>query len=572
MKKSCAVKLLAVALVLILTMSTGLSAMAASVTSLTRYNGDVVDVTTQVTGLDEESMVTYLVTDNTSLAATTDSTIKAIDQVNVGDKTAVDFSYKTTSTAIDTDKIYVGADTWNAAVESGKVISANGANVTENGIALETPHAANMNLIAEEGDATAVTLTNATSDKVAYVTVNGVEVDFSAKDADEIYVFEALSAEDIINVGYKAPYFTAASVMDAWPETLVHGTHFIGSNQGAQSGTIGALNSIQYSLDAQGSYGDALKGWYPTSEAKTVEFGVLGSSLKKILLDEVDSDGAVVLKAGSSATNTATAAKYIVDAARAQYSADDAAALDDATRYPVAVEYSAGQQWVMHIGQNNTMTIQLDVPMAGTYTMAFHQGAYATTRLPIVTVNGGAAQTATMYSEISGAQGDSGCISTVDVVLNKGTNTFTLKSASSIVRLDSVYILNKDSVGQAALDLMNQNRTSATRPAGIDKVTGYTRFADTVVSLGKVVKTENSVTAFARVSGDFDECGIEVGIDSYQALAVGGSEDLDTKGAFAIELYSDDAADIAALVGQSVMAYAISGEDYIYSADSKEIQ
>lgn len=573
MKKSCAVKLLAVALVLILTMSTGLSAMAASVTSLTRYNGDVVDVTTQVTGLDEESMVTYLVTNNTSLAATTDSTIKAIDQVNVGDKTAVDFSYKTTSTAIDTDKIYVGADTWNAAVESGKVISANGANVTENGIALETPHAANMNLIAEEGDATAVTLTNATSDKVAYVTVNGVEVDFSAKDEDEIYVFEALSAEDVINVGYKAPYFTAASVMDAWPETLVHGTHFIGSNQGAQSGTIGALNSIQYSLDAQGSYGDALKGWYPTSKAKTVEFDVLGSSLKKILLDEVDKNGAVLLKdGGNNATNTATAPKYIVDAARAQYSADDAATLADAERYPVAVEYSAGQQWVMHIGQNNTMTIQLDVPMAGTYTMAFHQGAYQTTRLPIVTVNGGAAQTATMYSEITGGAGDSGCISTVDVVLNKGTNTFTLKSASSIVRLDSVYILNKDSVGQAALDLMDQNRTSATRPAGIDKVTGYTRFADTVVSLGKVVKTDNSVTVFARVSGSYDECGIELGANSYKALAVGSSENLDTKGAYAIELYSEDTAAIDALVGQSVMAYAYDGEDYYTSVDSKTIQ
>ncbi|MBR3942550.1 MAG: hypothetical protein IKJ55_04260 [Clostridia bacterium] len=568
MKKSCAVKLLAVALVLILTMSTGLSAMAASVTSLTRYNGDVVDVTTQVTGLDEESMVTYLVTDNTSLAATSDSTIKAIDQVNVGENTAVEFGYTTTTSAIDTDKIYVGADTWNAAVESGKVISANGANVKENGMGLEVPHAANMNLIAEDGDATAVALTNATSDKVAYVTVNDVEVDFSVKDADEIYVFEALDAEDVINIGYKAPYFTAASVMDSWPETLVYNTHFIGSNQGDISGSIGPLNATQYNLDAKGSYGDALKGWYPTSEAKTVEFQVLGSSLKKILLDEVNKDGAVIiLKTGDTSDKISTASKAIVDAARAQYTADDAATLDDATRYPVAVDYSAGQQWVMHLGTKNTMTIELDVPVAGTYTMAFHQGAWATTRLPVVTVNGGAAQTATMYSEITGGEGDAGCISTVDVVLNKGVNTFTLKSASSIVRLDSVYILNKDSVGQETLDLMNQNRKSATRPVAIDRITGYNTFADTVVSLGKVVRTENSVTAFARVSGAFDECGIEVGLNQYKALAVGGSEDLDTKGAYAIELYSDNAEAITALVGETVQAYAISGEDLIYSEE-----
>lgn len=571
MKKSCAVKLLAVALVLILTMSTGLSAMAASVTSLTRYNGDVVDVTTQVTGLDEESMVTYLVTNNTSLAATSDSTIKAIDQVNVGENTAVEFGYKTTTSAIDTDKIYVGADTWNAAVESGKVISANGANVKENGMALDTPHAANMNLIAEEGDATAVALTNATSDKVAYVTINDVEVDFSVKDADEIYVFEALDADDIINIGYKAPYFTAASVMDSWPETLVHETHFIGSNQGTLSGSIGALNSTQYNLDAKGNYGDALKGWYPTTKAKTVEFSVLGSSLKKILLDEVNKDGAVVLKAGDKSENTSTASKAIVDAARAQYSADDAATLNDAKRYPVAVDYSAGQQWVMHIGPSNTMTIQLDVPVAGTYTMAFHQGAWATTRLPVVTVNGGAAQTATMYSEITGGEGDHGCISTVDVVLNKGVNTFTVKSAESIVRLDSVYLLNKDSIGQAALDLMNQYRTNVTRPAGIDKITGYANAAETVVTLGKILRTETSVTAFARVSGAFDECGIAVGPNEYKALAVGNA-DIETKGSYAIELYSEDTAAINELVGQSVMAYAYDGEDYYTSVDSKIIE
>lgn len=570
MKKSCAVKLLAVALVLILTMSTGLSAMAASVTSLTRYNGDVVDVTTQVTGLDEESMVTYLVTDNTSLAATTDSTIKAIDQVNVGENTAVDFSYTTTSAAIDTDKIYVGADTWNAAVESGKVISANGANVTENGMALETPHAANMNLVAEEGDATAVTLTNNTSEKVAYVTVNGVEVDFSAKDEDEIYVFEALTADDIINVGYKAPYFTGASVFDAMPETLENGVHFVSSNTGAQSGTVGNLNARQYNLDLKGSFGDALKSWYPTTEDKTVNFTALGSTIKIIYNGAVQGDGSVKLN-DKTGTAAASAGADVVKVVKA-WDADEVAALDDAETYTIPTPLAAGSKYVLHIGPSNTMDITMDVPMAGTYTLAFHIGMYQTGRLPVVSVNGGANQTATLYSNITGGEGDSGAIAVMDVTLNKGVNTFSVKSASSIIRFDSAYVLNKDSVGQATLALLDQYRTSENRPADLDKVTGYTRFNDTVVSLGKVVKTDNSVTAFARVSGDFDECGIEVGANSYQALAVGGSEDLDTKGAFAIELYSDDAADIDALVGSSIQAYAYNGEDYYTSEDSKEIQ
>lgn len=570
MKKSCAVKLLAVALVLILTMSTGLSAMAASVTSLTRYNGDVVDVTTQVTGLDEESMVTYLVTDNTSLAATTDSTIKAIDQVNVGDKTAVDFSYKTTSTAIDTDKIYVGADTWNAAVESGKVISANGANVTENGMALETPHAANMNLVAEEGDATAVALTNSTSDKVAYVTVNGVEVDFAVKDADEIYVFEALTANDLINVGYKAPYFTGASVFDAMPETLENGVHFVSSNTGTKSGTVGNLNARQYNLDLKGSFGDALQSWYPTTEAKTVNFTALGSTIKIIYNGTPEGDGSVKLN-NKSGTDAASAGADIVKVVKA-WDADEVAALDDAETYTIPTPLAAGSKYVLHIGPSNTMDITMDVPMAGTYTLAFHIGMYQTGRLPVVSVNGGANQTATLYSNISGSEGDHGAIAVMDVTLNKGVNTFSVKSASSIIRFDSAYVLNKDSVGQATLELMNNNRKASTRPAGIDKVTGYTSFADTVVSLGKVVKTDNSVTVFARVSGSYDECGIELGANSYRALAVGSSENLDTKGAYAIELYSEDTAAIDELVGQSVMAYAYDGDDYYTSVDSKIIQ
>ncbi len=568
MKKSCAVKFLAVALVLVLTVSTGLSAMAASVISLTRYNGDDVSVKTQVTGLKEETMVTYMVTDNTSLAATTDSTIKAIDQVNVGDKTAVEFGYNTTSAAIDTDKIFVGADTWNAAAESGKILAASGANVTENGIAPATPHANNMNLLADEDDVTAVTLTNASADEVAYVTIDGVEVDFSVKDADEIYLFDALTADSIINIGYKAPYFTAASVMDAWPETLEYGTHFTGSNTGAISGSIGYLNSVQFQLDAQGSYGDGLKAWYPTSEAKTVEYQILGSSMKKIFADgAVQADGTVVLKDGSGSAK-ATAGADVVAAAFEQYDADAVAAMEDTARYPVAVAYSKNQQWIMHLGTSNALNIELDVPVAGTYTMVFHQGAYQTSRLPVVTVNGAEAKTATMYSAISGSEGDNGCISTLDVTLNKGVNTFTIKSASSIVRLDSVYLLNKDAVGQEMIEIMDANRTAATRPVAIDKVTGYNRFEDTVVTLGKVVQTENSITAFARVSGAFDECGIEVGADQYAALAVGGSEDLDTKGAYAIELYSDNADDIAALKGRGIMAYA----DDNYSSDSYTIQ
>ena len=79
-----------------------------------------------------------------------------------------------------------------------------------------------------------------------------------------------------------------------------------------------------------------------------------------------------------------------------------------------------------------------------------------------------------------------------------------------------------------------------------------------------------SPTSFCLKATDFTS--IEVGIDVYPALAVGGSEDLDTKGAYAIELYSDDAADIAALAGQSVQAYAFSGDDYILSENAVEIQ
>lgn len=570
MKKSCAVKLLAVALVLILTMSTGLSAMAASVTSLTRYNGDVVDVTTQVTGLDEESMVTYLVTDNTSLAATTDSTIKAIDQVNVGENTAVEFGYKTTTSAIDTDKIYVGADTWNAAVESGKVISANGANVKENGIALEVPHADNMNLIAEEGDATAVALTNATSDKVAYVTINDVEVDFSVKDADEIYVFEALSAEDIINVGYKAPYITAASIIDAMPETLERETHFVASNNGGKTGTVGALNAMQFQLDVKGSYGDALKSWYPTTEEKLVNFTATGAVIKTIFNGTIEKDGSVKLN-DKTGTSAAAANGNVVSVVKS-WDAAEVEALDDAASYTIPVPIAAGKDWVIHIGSGSTLDFELDVPVAGTYTMAFHVGAYSKGRIPVVSVNGAAAKNATLYSQYEKDEGgDSGTIAVLEVTLNKGINTFAVKNTSSVLRFDSAYILNKDSVGQAALDLMSQNRTNATRPAGIDKLTGFATAAETVVSLGKVVRTENSVTAFARVSGAFDECGIEVGIDQYKALGVGNA-DIETKGSYAIELYSDDAAQIEALVGKPVVAYAISGEDIIYSEKLKTIE
>ncbi|MBQ2966688.1 MAG: hypothetical protein IJE10_01035 [Clostridia bacterium] len=560
MKKSCAMKLLAVALVVILTMSTGLSAMAASVTSFTRYDGDTVNVETQVTGLDEESMVTYLVTDNTSLAATTDAKIKAIDQVNVGNNTAVEFGYTTTADAIETDKIYVGADTWTAATESGKVKAASGANVVENGIVSE-PLAANMELLAEEGEATAVTLAGSTSDKVAYVLVDGAEVDFAIKDTDEIYVFEALTKDTIINIGYYAPIVTAASIIDAMPETLEKGTHFVSSNTGAQSGTVGFLNARQFSADDNNnSYGDALKAWYKTTEAKTANMILTGAVIKKVLAGTPGENGSVAYDGGSTNADNVSAAEYAV--IKELFKGQEAE-LDDATEYTIPVNYGSGQDWIMHVGSSNSMDTTLNVPVAGTYTLAFRIGAYQTTRVPKVAVNGGSFVASTMYSEISGGEGDPGCIATVDVALNAGENTIAIRNnASSVLRFDFMVALAKDAMADKVLEQMDNARGYATGRTGgyvpaLDTVTGIDVYSDVVVTLGKVVQTENSITAFARATGDYSECGITVDTDNYKALAVSdGSDDINYKGAYAVELYSDDAADIEALAGTAIKAYA----------------
>ena len=80
MKKTRAMKVLAVVLAMAMVLGTSLSAMAATVTSTTTVKDGVTKVTTNVSGLSGSEMATYLVTDADSLYQVNSTNIKYIDQ------------------------------------------------------------------------------------------------------------------------------------------------------------------------------------------------------------------------------------------------------------------------------------------------------------------------------------------------------------------------------------------------------------------------------------------------------------------------------------------------------------
>ena len=80
MKKTRAMKVLAVVLAMAMVLGTSLSAMAATVTSTTTVKDGVTKVTTNVSGLSGSEMATYLVTGADSLYQVDSTNFKYIDQ------------------------------------------------------------------------------------------------------------------------------------------------------------------------------------------------------------------------------------------------------------------------------------------------------------------------------------------------------------------------------------------------------------------------------------------------------------------------------------------------------------
>ncbi len=509
MKKAGAMKILAVVLAMVMVLGTSIGAMAASVTSTTKYVDGGYNVTTSVSGLNADEMVTYLVSDADSLYQVGPGNIEYVDQQTAQGTTA-QFSYTGTGDEFGANKkIYVGAQSLEQPIESENTVLQAGAVLMENG---KISTAENTDLTNTEGTLKTITLSNS-SNLVTSVYKNDQEIDFF-KTADGIAVTCEITENDVIYVSYQMPeILSSAAYIDQGRANTTYETL-------NATGSVASLNGIASHLQGNTIQGESSEYWFIPQKWTGQEITFKYDVAKKA---DIAADESV------------------------PQNIKDAVAADTENTGSVTVIFTDYQPYGITLHSNDGQYIvyqDVYVPVSGTYNLVTRTNSYAADRKPAVEIWDGNEEyvidrveaTPTVANQWSLGKGDH------SVDLDAGYYTIKIKSTNNIIRFDFAALMPADPAAEAAL---------ASQDAFMDYVAQTTDAQATAeIRLGTVTLSDTALTAFARVIGNYTECGINVNGKKYQALGVSGN------GAFAVGL-EDEAGGLSAEFAEAqVSAYA----------------
>lgn len=514
MKKTCAIKVLAVVLAMVMVLGTSLSAMAATVTSTTTVKDGVTKVTSNVSGLSGNEMATYLITDAASLYQVDSTNIKYIDQKDAASG-AVKFEYTGDALTAD-DKIYVGAESLSTPVQSEDPTEVSGAAVYENGVL----KGLNGNLTNTEGTAKDIALAGNVAN-VTSVYKNGIEVPF-AKKANCIAVFCALEDGDALNIYYTSTVVSSASIIE-------RGEFVSSKGNGNNTGTVTAFN-IREALGKGVEQGESgpneywFTGKYTGDQTFTYDKAAATAYYNK--LDDAKK---------TSFRNNYPELYALIEAG------------SDATEWTKSFDNETVAGLAINTG---TFEPTLQVAESGVYKLMARTKSYELSRKPTFAIYDG--DTLVASSTITPALKDRWNFAAADgTVTLEGGKTYTLKiSANALVRFDFVAFVPAGEPADAAI---------AGQEAFMSEIEKSEVAADAEVRIGDVTLTDTALTVLARVFGVYNSCGIDVNGSKYEALGVAGN------GAFAVEL-QDDAGMIDAFQSAAVKAFATNEwDEYIYA-------
>lgn len=530
MKKSCAVKCIAIVLAMVMVLGTSLSAMAAAVSSTTKYVSGGYRVTTDVSGLNGNEMVTYLVHDADSLYKVTPANIDYVDQKTAAAGGSVQFGYTGTGEWNEAKKIYVGAESLSEPVQSTNSILAEGATLIENG---KVSSAVNEDLTNEEGTLKYININNVAT-TVTSVYKNNDPIDFMRADGARIAIDCEITSDDTIYVTYKMPeVLSAASYIDNGLATL---------NYTARNavGNIGSLNGVVSKIDgdAAGTIGESDAYWFLPQkwesqdvsfkyQIRTAEEVAANSKYAPYLKETILADGSIPQSVRDAIE---------ADSAEGKLSGTVTATLTDYQPYGIILNGSA-----------QTLDFNVYVPADGVYNLITRTNSYTVERKPVIEIYN--AETEELVDTITATPSAANAWS-----LGKGDKTLDLaagnyimkvKSSTGIVRFDFAALIPE---GPAANAAMTDKETF------LDYVENSEDTYDTIIRLGDVYLSDTALTAFARVIGYYETCGIKVDGVNYQAAGTAGD------GAFAVELADDNGGLKTEFANAQVSAYADSYE------------
>lgn len=505
MKKTRAMKVLAVVLAMAMVLGTSLSAMAATVTSTTTVKDGVTKVTTNVSGLSGSEMATYLVTGADSLYQVDSTNIKYIDQKDAA-AGAVRFEY-----------------TGGALTASEDPTEISGAIVYENGI----QNALNSNLTNTEGTKKDIQLAGSAAN-VTSVYKNGTEVPF-AKKADGIAVFCALDDGDVLSIYYTSTVVSAASVINSGN---YNATYPASKNT---TGSICTLNRYE-------SMADSVKN--PQGEAAPGEYWFVADPIQGEFTFSYGREYVAANIKNNKYTETELATNYPEIYALYQDESSTASTWSKTLTIDEAGTPNVGG---LVLDNNTWLEQEFSVAEDGNYELIARTSSWAAERKPTFEIYQGDTKVASAVitpTLVSGkwnfAAADGGAVAL------KGGVTYTLKakSSASFIRFDFAAFVPAGEPADAAL---------AGQDAFMAEIAKSDVAENVEVRIGDVKLTDTALTVLARVFGNYTECGIAVGSDKYAAIGVAGN------GAYAVEL-QDDAGMIAAFQNAAVKAYV--NDDY----------
>ena len=562
MKKARATKILCAVLTVIMVLGTGLSAMAAvTSTSVIKYDtaNSAYSVTTNVSGLAENEMVTYLVHDADSMYNVGPTNIDYIDQKNA-DGTTASFNYKGTGNWLTkNEKIYVGAKSITAPVESTPDPMELGVAVYVNGVLLkdltiEGKSAAGIKKIALDYAANVIDV-RYNGEPVEFFNIEGAigfNTDAALNDEDDTIAIttaaakfvndptadNVLSSADIINMG----------LASAPADTANGGTALSYAN-----GQVTSWNDIICNI-ANVDFSESLTAedyWY----ANKTTFGELG-------YETVD----VKFSSTKEPKNESYGPAISYEDIKAAYDSDKTKPVT------VNVEKFVPQGITLH-ENGAAIPVEITVPAPGNYKLIARQNAYTADRMTAITYGdksiGAASEQIDKYSFAKSAD---------SIYLEAGTHTVTLNAVgSSLVRFDFLALVPATAASDDAYEAVLAAAKNDDEHANAFKEylkEGYFTEGTAGIKLGTVKVEGNTLVAFGRAKGAYAECGILIVTDEgpqvFPALGVAATPG-SANGGFAIELIDEDGKDLAEeFKGKYLYAYAIAeGQDYVEGITSE---
>lgn len=554
MKKVCAKKIVSGVLSVAMLLSASVSAMAATATSVVKYNAGQTEytITTDVVGVASGEMVTYMVHDASNFYSITPANIEYVDQKTAATSSA-QFTYKGAgnwNTLADAGmKIYVGAESLSAPLPTDPTVTEAKTTVFVNGVMDNTAVVTNA---AIDGGYKYEVVNASVAPYVVAVYLNSDKVDFYRTD-DSIGLFtnRELTTDDNIKLTTRAvvysakDYYESGAYAVAYPELMdtINDKWEVVYNNGDSSTftqVARVINNNQNSSEPSNYkylntktfgeiYGTDTVNWTATmknltgvSEVFLLEWNDESKKVETQRQTAYGYDGTGDLRQDASYTNLNP----------------ETYTFDMTDFIPQGINLST---------LGDAVEVSVSIPVGGNYKLLTHASAYNASRKVDAELFDEEGTSVAKFT--SGGTKDVFGYALSDGEINVPAGYYTIKlkgAGDGPTRLDYMAFLPATEATNAAVA-----GDDATIESYIDNSVAMDD-TNMAIEIGNVRLTDNALVVFARATGSFSEAGIMVNEVQYPALAVSGVDGYG-HGGFAIELY--DESGVADLADAAVEAY-----------------